>query len=69
MLPRTSKDPGPADPVSALRLPGSILQGILARAALAFLRTYLGVLFLLASGPKLRGEFAATLPEFLHGLR
>jgi thiosulfate dehydrogenase [quinone] large subunit len=66
MLPRTSEHPDPAEPVRALRLPGSILQGILARAALAFLRIYLGVLFLLASGPKLRGDFAATLPEFLN---
>lgn len=66
MVPRTSEQPDPADPVRSLRLPGSILQGILARAALAFLRIYLGVLFLLAGGPKLGGTFAATLPEFLN---
>jgi thiosulfate dehydrogenase [quinone] large subunit len=65
MPPRTSEQPKPADLVSALRLPGSVLQGILARAALAFLRIYLGVLFLLASGPKLRGDFAASLSEFV----
>jgi thiosulfate dehydrogenase (quinone) large subunit len=64
--PDPADPPDAADPVSALRLPGTILQGILARAALAFLRIYLGVLFLLASGPKLRGDFAATLPEFLN---
>jgi uncharacterized membrane protein YphA (DoxX/SURF4 family) len=63
---RTSDHPEPADPVRTLRLPGSILQGILARAALAFLRIYLGILFLLASGPKLRGDFTAALPGFLH---
>jgi thiosulfate dehydrogenase [quinone] large subunit len=66
MLPRTSNHPEPDDPVSALRLPGSVLQGILARAALAFLRIYLGVLFLLSSRPKLQGDFAATLTGFLH---
>ena len=66
MLPRTtSEHPDPTDPVRVLRLPGSILQGILARAALAFLRVYLGVLFVLASVPKLRGDFAATLSGFL----
>lgn len=61
-----SDPPDPAHPVRSLRLPGSILQGILARAALAFLRIYLGMLFLLASGPKLRGDFTAKLAEFLH---
>jgi thiosulfate dehydrogenase [quinone] large subunit len=30
------------------------------------LRIYLGVLFLLADWPKLWGDFAATLPGFLH---
>jgi thiosulfate dehydrogenase (quinone) large subunit len=37
-----------------MRLPGSILQGILARAALAFLRVYLGVVFLQSSWFKIR---------------
>ena len=39
-----------------MRLPGSILQGILARAALVLLRIYLGMIFLLAAWPLLRGE-------------
>jgi thiosulfate dehydrogenase [quinone] large subunit len=37
-----------------VRLPGSILQGILARAALVLLRIYLGIIFLLAAWPSLR---------------
>lgn len=41
-----------------MRLPGSILQGILARAALVLLRIYLGVIFLVAAWPKLTGNFA-----------
>jgi uncharacterized membrane protein YphA (DoxX/SURF4 family) len=49
----------------AVRLPGSILQGILARAALVLLRIYLGVIFLLAAWPKLRGDFTPRLIEFL----
>jgi thiosulfate dehydrogenase [quinone] large subunit len=49
----------------AMRLPGSILQGILARAALVLLRIYLGVIFLLAAWPKLRGDFTPHLIEFL----
>jgi thiosulfate dehydrogenase [quinone] large subunit len=44
-----------------LRLPASILQGILARAALVLLRIYLGVVFLLTAWPKLGGEFVLTL--------
>jgi uncharacterized membrane protein YphA (DoxX/SURF4 family) len=40
-----------------LRLPASILQGILARAALVLLRVYLGVVFLLAAWPKVREDF------------
>jgi uncharacterized membrane protein YphA (DoxX/SURF4 family) len=44
-----------------LRLPASILQGILARAALVLLRIYLGVIFLLAAWPKVRGDF--TVPN------
>jgi uncharacterized membrane protein YphA (DoxX/SURF4 family) len=49
----------------AVRLPGSILQGILARAALVPLRIYLGVMFLLAAWPKLRGDVAPRLIGFL----
>jgi uncharacterized membrane protein YphA (DoxX/SURF4 family) len=41
-----------------VRLPGSILQGILARAALVLLRIYLGVIFLLAAWPQLKGASA-----------
>ena len=48
-----------------MRLPGSILQGILARAALVLLRIYLGVIFLLAALPKLRGDSAPRLVGFL----
>jgi hypothetical protein len=39
-----------------MRLPGSVLQGILARASLMFLRVYLGVVFLLSSVPGLAQE-------------
>jgi thiosulfate dehydrogenase [quinone] large subunit len=48
-----------------LRLPASILQGILARAALVLLRVYLGVIFLVAAWPKLRGDFTPGLTGFL----
>jgi uncharacterized membrane protein YphA (DoxX/SURF4 family) len=48
-----------------LRLPGSILQGILARAALVLLRIYLGVIFLVAAWPKFRGYFTPELTGFL----
>jgi thiosulfate dehydrogenase (quinone) large subunit len=48
-----------------MRLPGSILQGILARAALTFLRAYLGVIFLLAAWPKVQEDFAPRLATFL----
>jgi thiosulfate dehydrogenase [quinone] large subunit len=66
MLPAASNPESSKDPTSSLRLPGSILQGILARTALAFLRIYLGLLFLCASIPKLRGGFAAYLSGFLN---
>jgi uncharacterized membrane protein YphA (DoxX/SURF4 family) len=66
MFPRAN-DPAPSkDGASGLRLPASILQGILARAALAFLRVYLGLLFLSASILKLRGGFAASFADFLN---
>lgn len=42
-----------------MRLPGLVLQGILARAALVFLRLYLGFVYLLSSWLKLE---AASLP-------
>ena len=46
-----------------MRLPGSILQGILARSALTFLRIYLGVVFLVSAWPRLEHGFdqVATL--------
>jgi thiosulfate dehydrogenase [quinone] large subunit len=48
-----------------MRLPGEILQGILARAALVLLRVYLGVIFLIAGVPKLLGDFTPGLTAFL----
>jgi thiosulfate dehydrogenase (quinone) large subunit len=48
-----------------LRLPASILQGILARAALVLLRIYLGVIFLVAAWPKLGEDFTPGLTGFL----
>jgi uncharacterized membrane protein YphA (DoxX/SURF4 family) len=59
-----------------MRLPGLVLQGILARAALVFLRLYLGFAFLLSSWLKLNVEslrdasYMAALPfaELLVGV-
>jgi thiosulfate dehydrogenase [quinone] large subunit len=48
-----------------LRVPASILQGILARAALVLLRIYVGVIFLLAAWPKVREDFTPGLTGFL----
>jgi uncharacterized membrane protein YphA (DoxX/SURF4 family) len=42
-----------------MRLPGSILQGILARAALTLLRIYLGVSLLVGAGLNLEGGHVA----------
>jgi thiosulfate dehydrogenase (quinone) large subunit len=50
-----------------MRLPGEILQGILARAALTLLRVYLGTVFLVAAIPKLRGDFTSGMAGFLQG--
>src|SRR4051794_36291812 len=66
MHPHASDSLPEKDRASSLRLPGSVLQGILARGALAFLRMYLGLLFVFASIPKLRGGFAANLSGFLN---
>jgi uncharacterized membrane protein YphA (DoxX/SURF4 family) len=44
-----------------MRLPGSVLQGILARAALVFLRVYLGMVFVAGALGKLRESSALTL--------
>jgi uncharacterized membrane protein YphA (DoxX/SURF4 family) len=46
-----------------VRLPGSILQGILARSALVLLRIYLGVIFLLAAWPRLGGSPSSAFPS------
>lgn len=48
-----------------MSLPGVILQGILARAALVLLRIYLGVVFLTAALPKLNRDFTPSLVGFL----
>ncbi len=44
-----------------MRLPGEIIQGILARNALAVLRIYLGIVFLLAAAPKVQRD---SIPEY-----
>lgn len=48
-----------------MSLPGTIVQGILARTALALLRVYLGVVFLVAAWPKLREDFTPGLVGFV----
>jgi thiosulfate dehydrogenase (quinone) large subunit len=48
-----------------MSLPGEILQGILARAALVLLRIYLGTVFLIAASPKIREDFTPRLTSFL----
>jgi thiosulfate dehydrogenase [quinone] large subunit len=48
-----------------MSLPGVILQGILARAALVLLRVYLGAVFLVAASPKLQQDFTPSLVGFL----
>ena len=48
-----------------MRLPGEIVQGILARAALTLLRVYLGGVFLIAAIPKLRKDFTPGLTGFV----
>jgi thiosulfate dehydrogenase (quinone) large subunit len=50
-----------------MRLPGEILQGILARAALTLLRVYLGTVLLIAAIPKLEGDFSPGMAGFLQG--
>ena len=44
-----------------MRLPGSVLQGILARAALVFLRIYLGAVFLIVAWTGIQGSSAPQL--------
>jgi len=48
-----------------MSLPGEVLQGILARGALALLRVYLGMIFLIAALPKLRQDFTPGLTGFV----
>lgn len=48
-----------------MRLPGTIVQGILARSALVLLRVYLGAIFLVAALPKLREDFTPALVGFV----
>lgn len=48
-----------------MSLPGTILQGILARTALVVLRIYLGVVFLVAALPKFQQDFTQGLLGFL----
>jgi len=48
-----------------MRLPGEIIQGILARGALVLLRIYLGVVFLLSALPKLERHPGSDLAGFL----
>jgi thiosulfate dehydrogenase (quinone) large subunit len=48
-----------------MSLPGEIIQGILARAALAILRVYLGVAFLLSALPKFERDPKPELIGFL----
>jgi len=44
-----------------MRLPGEIIQGILARSALVVLRVYLGIVFLAAAAPKVQRD---PIPEY-----
>jgi uncharacterized membrane protein YphA (DoxX/SURF4 family) len=62
-----SRHPAGASEPGTLRLPGSIIQGILARGALVFLRLYLGIVFLVAAIPKLEGNAAQSVRAALLG--
>jgi uncharacterized membrane protein YphA (DoxX/SURF4 family) len=48
-----------------MRLPASVLQGILARAALVFLRLFLGGIFLLAAWSKFQGTAPPAVTDLL----
>ena len=50
-----------------MRLPGSILQGILACAALTILRIYLGLVFLVSAWSKLADSYTPELTRLLEG--
>jgi uncharacterized membrane protein YphA (DoxX/SURF4 family) len=51
-----------------MRLPGSVLQGILASAALVFLRIFLGLVFLLSAWAKLESHRPPLLRALLAGV-
>jgi thiosulfate dehydrogenase [quinone] large subunit len=51
-----------------MSLPGTIVQGILARTALVLLRVYLGVIFLVAAWPKLTEDFTPSLIGFVENV-
>lgn len=59
----TSRRPDGAQPF--MRLPGAILQGILARSALTLLRIYLGLAFLASAWRKLDHGYAPELSQLL----
>jgi uncharacterized membrane protein YphA (DoxX/SURF4 family) len=48
-----------------MSLPAEIIQGIVARSALALLRVYLGVVFLVAAIPKIQRDFTPDLVGFV----
>lgn len=48
-----------------MRLPGEIIQGILARGALVLLRLYLGVVYLLSALPGLHADSHSDVEGFL----
>lgn len=48
-------------------LPAEVRSGVRARWALAITRVYLGVIFLVAVGPKLRSDFTPSLTGFVSG--
>ena len=48
-----------------MRLPGFILQGILARAALTVLRVFLGIMFLVSAWPRLSPGYLPQLVRML----
>jgi uncharacterized membrane protein YphA (DoxX/SURF4 family) len=48
-----------------MRLPGEIIQGILARGALVLIRVYLGVVILLSAVPKLQRDPGSDFQAFL----
>jgi len=51
-----------------MNLPAQVLQGVLARGALVLLRIQLGVVFLVAGIPKIRGDFTPRLTGFLQNM-